>query len=47
MADETGQEVSGCGFGDQAALGEDEADEGVFVDEADVHGEGHCDADAH
>lgn len=46
VADEAWEEVRGCGFHDDAAAGEDEADLGGACGEADCGGERHGDADA-
>lgn len=46
VADQAREEVRRAGLHDQAAAGKDEADLGVAVGEADVHGQRHGDADA-
>lgn len=46
VADQPGQEEGRTGLHDEAAAGEDEADFGVLIGDADVHGERHGDADA-
>lgn len=46
MTDQAREEVRRACFHDQAAAGKHEADLGVAVGDADVHGERHGDADA-